>query len=107
MQRIPGRLFVKQAGAARQRLLQMLPPPGAMDRLRFALMQNADANGRIGIKQTGGEKLIVPVINHGEFARFPRAILPADTRGEHPGMPAAHDAFRRGGQPQPQRRSSG
>ena len=68
-------------------------------------MQNADANGGIGIKQAGGEKRIVPVVNDGEFAGCAGAILPADTFGKDPGMASAHEALRHGGEAQAQRRS--
>jgi hypothetical protein len=69
--------------------LEAAAPPSGINGLGFAAKENADAEGGMGIKEAGGEKLILTVEEEDQFAGFSRAILMAHTVGEHPGMAGA------------------
>ena len=67
-QTVAGGLRVKQTATAGERLFQPGLPPGFINRGWLAGVQDADADGRIGIEQSHGEKFIFAVEDDGEFA---------------------------------------
>ena len=72
----------------------MLPPPDAIEFLRFAGVQHADADRSIGIKQAYPQKSILPVIDDGEFAHVARPVLIANAVRKKPGMAGTQNRFR-------------
>ena len=82
----------------------MIPPPGGFDGLRFAGVEDADANRRIGIKQTGGEEFVIAIVDDREFAKLAGAVLFLDAVGVEPGMAGTDDGFRRRADAQPETR---
>ena len=88
-QPITRRALVKQPVAPPHRRVQPRRPPRRVNRLRLARVQHAHANRRIGIKQTDGEKFVLAIINHRQFAGLPFAVLLANAVRKQPRMPAA------------------
>ena len=61
---IAGGLRIEQIAAAGKGLLQPCLPPRAINRLRFAGVQNPHPDRRVGIEQTYGEETVLAVVNH-------------------------------------------
>ena len=77
-------LFIKQTRASLNGFHESLAPPRFLDGHRFARVQHAHAQRRVGVKQTEGEKFILAIVNDGEFAQLPGAIRLAHAVGEQP-----------------------
>ena len=90
-----GRLRIEQAPAKGKSIGRALLPPWAIDLLRLARVQNADANGGLRIKQSNGEEAVGAIEDDRQLAGLAGPILPAHALREDPRMPPAHNAFRR------------
>ena len=65
----------------------MFLPPRGVYGLRFADVEDAEPNRRVGVVESEGEELILPVVDDGDLAEFSRSILRNDAVGEQPRMP--------------------
>jgi hypothetical protein len=94
---VAGGLGIEEAGAEGEGLGEVVLPPGGVEGFGFAGVEEADADGGIGIEQADGEEFIFAVENDGKFAELAGTVLFADAVGEEPGMAAAEDGFGGGG----------
>jgi len=84
---------IEQAAPASRGLCESRRPLLAVNRHRLPRVQNAHADGRLGIEQSHGEKFIFAIVYHREFARRAIAILFTDTITIDSGMIAANLIF--------------
>ena len=92
---VAGGRRIKKSFAPRKCLREACLPPCRVNRPRLARVQNADADGRIGIEQADGEKFVFAVEYDRQFAKLSGAIGFMNAVGKKPRMPSAHDGFRR------------
>ena len=73
--------------------METFPPPALAHLRGLAAVNDADANGRIGIEKAKREKFVLPVKNDRKFACGSVAALFADTVRENPRMSGANLRF--------------
>src|SRR4051794_39097241 len=78
--------LVKEATAPRDRRLQALLPPGLIQRLRRAGVEDADPYRRVRVIEADALEAVTAVVDHCQFTGLPHAVLLADALGEDPGV---------------------
>src|SRR6266487_3860898 len=99
---IAGRPLIEQSAAPRNRLAQPAPPPLAVKRHWLADVKRAHSDWRIRIEEPNGQKTVLAIVHHRQFACGALAILLANAFGEEPRMPTSQGGFRRRGHAQAQ-----
>lgn len=84
---------IQNSGAPTAREVETLAPPILVHQRRLSAVNDADTNGRIGIKKAKCQKFVLPVKNDREFADGSVAALFTDTVRENPRMPGANLRF--------------
>ena len=68
-------------------------------------MEDADADGGVGIVKTHCEEVVLAIKNNGQLTGVARAVLFADTVGKQPWVTGTKDGFSGGGDPQTESRA--
>ena len=87
--------FVEGGGEA-------VAPPRFVQGNRAADMDHAEADGGLAVVKAEPEEPVLPVVEHGDFAVFARAVLFPDFIPVNPRMPLTHGLFRRRSDPHPE-----